>query len=106
LNRIEKVSDGKGSILAGLAVCWLLNIAQLGVAGLLLVADERTLPAVFVLVGAIGLVQVGYVVPIGRLLARRGKARTAKGLLIAAAITAGLNLVLWLAGVGPRLPSR
>jgi hypothetical protein len=87
-------SDGKGSIVAGLAICWLLNIAQLGIGWLVFVADERMLPAGYVLIGAIGLVQVGYVTPIWRLLRRHGKPRTAKGLLIAAAVTAVLNLAL------------
>jgi len=49
-----------------MAICWLLNVAQLGVGWLLLVADVRMLPAYYVLIGAIGLVQVGYVVPIWR----------------------------------------
>jgi hypothetical protein len=86
--------DGRGSLMAGLAICWLLNITELGVGWLLLVADVRILPAYYVLVWAIGMVQVGYVVPLWRLLARRGLARTAKGLLIAAVLTALANAVL------------
>ena len=39
------------------------------------------------LVGVVGIVQVGYVVPIWRLLRRNGKPKTAKGLLIAAILT-------------------
>jgi len=77
----------RGSILAGMAICWLLNVAQVGVGWLLLVADVRMLSVYYVLVGAAGLVQVGYVVPIWRLLRRKGKPRTAKGLLIAAILT-------------------
>src|SRR6476646_6985953 len=96
------MNDGRGSIVAGLAICWLLNIAQLGVGWLLLVADVRMLPAFYVLIYAIGLVQVGYVVPIWRLLVRRGKPRTAKGLLIAACVTAVLNLGLLGLGRIPR----
>ena len=82
------MNDGRGSIAAGMAICWLLNVAQLGIGWLLLVADVRMLPAYYVLIGAIGAVQVGYVVPIWRLLRRKGKPRTAKGLLIAASMTA------------------
>lgn len=81
------MDQGRGSILAGIAICWLLNVAQLGVGWLLLVADVRMLPAYYVLVGAIGLVQVGYVAPIWRLLRRKGKPRTAQGLMIAAVLT-------------------
>ena len=93
LNKLHTMKDGKGSIVAGLAIGWLLNIAQLGIGWLLLVADVRMLPAYYVLIFAIGLVQVGYVVPIWRLLMRRGKPRTARGLLIAAWVTAVVNAV-------------
>jgi hypothetical protein len=88
------MDQGRGSTIAGMAICWLLNVAQLGIGWLLLVADVRTLPAYYVLVGAIGLVQVGYVVPLWRLLRRKGKPRTAKGLLLAAALTLIFNVVL------------
>jgi len=87
-------NKGGGSLLAGVAICWLLNISELGIGWLLLVADVRMLPAYYVLVWAIGAVQVGYVIPLWRLLARRGLARTAKGLLTAAALTALANAVL------------
>ena len=88
------MNQGRGSVVAGVAICWLLNVAQLGVGWLLLVADVRMLPACYVLVGAIGVVQVGYVVPIWRLLRRKSKPRTARGLMIAAALTAILNVVM------------
>jgi hypothetical protein len=98
------MDQDRGSILAGMAICWLLNVAQLGVGWLLLVADVRMLPAYYVLVGAIGLVQVGYVVPIWRLLRRKGKPRTAKGMLLAAVLTAFMNLVIfWIVFTEPRL---
>ncbi len=86
-------NDGTGSIVAGWAVCWLLNIAQLGIGWLVFSADERLLPLGYVLIGAIGLVQVGYVAPIWRLLRRNGKSRTAQGLLFAALVTVAVNLV-------------
>lgn len=86
-----------------MAICWLLNVAQLGVGWLLLVADVRMLAAYYVVVGAIGLVQVGYVVPLWRLLRRKGKPRTARGLLLAAALTALTNIViLWTVFTSPR----
>src|SRR5579859_5369104 len=98
------MDDGKGSIIAGMAICWLLNMAQLGVGWLLLVADVRMLPAYYVLVGALGLVQVGYVIPIWRLLRRKGKPKTAKGLLLAAALTALANIVIfWIVFTTPQL---
>jgi hypothetical protein len=88
------MDQDRGSILIGMAICWLLNVAQLGIGWLLLVADVRMLPAYYVLVGAIGVVQVGYVVPIWRLLRRNGKPRTAKGLIIAALLTLIFDAVL------------
>lgn len=77
-----------------MAICWLLNIAQLGIGWLLLAADVRMLPAYYVLIGAIGVVQVGYVVPVWRLLRRKGKPRTGKGLAFAACVTLALNALL------------
>jgi hypothetical protein len=86
-----------------MGICWLLNIAQLGIGWLLLVADVRMLPAYYVLTGAIGVVQVGYVVPIWRLLLRRGKSRTGKGVLLAAGLTALVNIVIaWIIFTAPR----
>ncbi len=98
------MNQGRGSIVAGMAICWLLNIAQLGVGWLLLVADVRMLPAYYVLVGAIGVVQIGYVLPIWRLLRRKEKPRTATGLVLAAALTALLNITIaWLIYTAPQL---
>src|ERR1051326_5596550 len=88
------MNDGRGSVAAGMAICWLLNIAQLGTGWLLLVASVRMLPVYSVLIGAIGVVQVAYVVPIWRLLRRKGKPRTGKGVLLAAMLTALLNVVI------------
>jgi len=86
-----------------MAICWLLNIAQLGIGWLLLVADVRLLPAYYVLIGAVGVVQVGYVVPIWRLLRRKGKASTGKGVLLAAGLTALINVVIaWVIFTAPR----
>src|SRR6476646_2015837 len=98
------MNQDRGSVVAGMAICWLLNVAQLGVGWLLLVADVRMLPGYYVLVGAVGVVQVGYIIPIWRLLRRRAKPRTAKGMLLAAALTALMNLVtFWIVFTMPRL---
>jgi hypothetical protein len=98
------MNQDRGSVVAGMAICWLLNVAQLGVGWLLLVADVRMLHGYYVLVGAVGVVQVGYVIPIWRLLRRRAKPRTAKGMLLAAALTALMNLVtFWIVFTMPRL---
>lgn len=73
--------------------CWLLNLVELGVGLLVLFLTEKQLPMVYVLIYAIGLVQVGYVVPLWRFLRRRGKPRAATGLLAGAGVTAVLNLI-------------
>lgn len=88
------MADDKGSIITGWLICWLFNIAQIGIGWLLLIADVRMLPAYYVLVYSAGLVQIGYVVPIWRLLLRRGQSRTARGLLMAASTTLALNILL------------
>lgn len=75
----------------GVLICWFLNLVQLGIAFLLLASSEKTLPAVYVLTTALGLVQIGYAVPIYRLLRRKGKLHTAQGLLAAAVFTAIAN---------------
>jgi hypothetical protein len=85
------VEKDSGSMVLGMLICWLLNLAQLGIAFLLLATSEKTLPTFYVLVFAIGLVQIGYVVPLYRLLRRNGKPRAAQGLIIAAGITAIVN---------------
>ena|SRR5215469_9047825 len=84
------------SLFLGLLLCWLLNMVQLGVAWLLFVRSERMLPSVFVLVGALGLLQIGYVVPLWYIFRRRGMKRLAKGLLIAAVFTLLVNVVFWM----------
>jgi hypothetical protein len=75
----------------GVLICWFLNLVQLGVAFLLLASSEKTLPFVYVLTAALGLVQIGYAVPLYRLLRRKRRWHTAQGLLTAAVITAVVN---------------
>src|SRR5215469_2657983 len=86
----------ESSLFLGLIVCWLLNMAQLGIAALMFANGERTLPSVVVLVGGIGLLQIGYVVPLWYIIRRRGRKRMAKGILIAALVTLLLNAIGWL----------
>ena len=90
------VAQDHSSLFLGLLMCWLLNMVQLGVAWLLFVRSERMLPSVFVLIGALGLLQIGYVVPLWYIFRRRGMKRMAKGLLIAAAFTLLVNVVFWM----------
>lgn len=92
----HEVQPDESSLFLGLIVCWLLNVVELGIAWFLFVFGEQTLPAIFVLIGGIGLLQIGYVVPLWYVFRRRAKKRMAKGVLIAAIVTLLLNAVLWL----------
>jgi hypothetical protein len=85
---------GGGSFLLGMFLCWLLNVTELGIGLLLLFATEKYLPAVYTLIFGAGLVQIGYVAPLWRLLRQRGKDRAAKGVLWAALISLILNLIV------------
>ena len=82
----------QGSVVLGMLLCWLLNLVQIGIAILLLTAADRYIASVYVLLAGLGLLQIAYVVPLYRLLRRKGKPRAATGLVIAASITALLNV--------------
>jgi len=79
---------------AGMLICWLLNVVQLGIAFVLLASSEKTLSSVYVLTLALWLVQFGYVIPIYRVLKRKSRPHAAHGLLTAACISAVLTLLL------------
>lgn len=90
------MAKDEGSIILGLLLCWLFNVVHFGIAALVFgFTGERYMEPVFVLVLSIGILQLVYIVPIFRLLKRRGKRATAKGLIIAASITALLNATCW-----------
>lgn len=82
------------SVFLGMLICWLLNVVQLGIAFVLLSSTEKLLPAVYTLSLALGLVQVGYVIPLWRYLRRKCRNDVALGLIIAAGITLCINLVV------------
>ena len=84
INRIIYVSFG-------MLLCWLLNMVQLGIAFVLLSSSEKLLPAVYTMSAALGLVQIGYVVPLWRYLRRNGRHDVAMGVIIAAVITICVN---------------
>jgi hypothetical protein len=88
------MSEDEGRIIWGLLLCWGLNLLHVGL-GFLAIGDLRTLAAPIVLIGGIGLVQLIYVVPLYLNRKTNGKAATAKGLVIAASITALLNATCW-----------
>jgi hypothetical protein len=79
---------------AGMLVCWLLNVVQLGIAFVLLASSEKALSSVYVLTLALWLVQFGYVIPIYRILKRKGRRHAAHGLVTAACISAIITVIL------------
>jgi hypothetical protein len=82
------------SVFLGMLICWLLNVVQLGVAFVLLSISDKLLPAVYTLSLALGLVQIGYVVPLWRYLRRKNRRDAATGLLMAAGISLCINLLV------------
>jgi len=98
---VRDLNPNRGSFILGMLACWLLNVAQLGIGFFILFVTDKQLPAVYVLIVAIGLVQVGYVVPLWRFLRRQGKPRAAQGVLAGAGVTAVLNLIFDYKAYGP-----
>ena len=78
----------------GFLICWLLNLVQLAIAFLLLASSERLIGPAYVTAVGLGVIQISYIVPIYRLLWRKGKRYVAGGLLAAALITAVANFVI------------
>lgn len=88
-------------VVLGMLICWLLNFVQLGIAFLLLATSEKLLPVVYVMAGAIGLVQIGYVIPVFRLLVRKKIRYAAYGLIAGACITLAVNAASDYRAFGP-----
>lgn len=76
-----------------MVVCWLFNLVELGLGVFLFSITEKQMPVAYALIYAIGLVQVGYVVPLWRIFRRRGLTFAAAGVLAGAAGTLVLNLI-------------
>ncbi|MBZ5523888.1 MAG: hypothetical protein LAP21_16760 [Acidobacteriia bacterium] len=90
------MNNHEGSIGVGLLIGWGLNLAEAGLSFLALRnVDLDKLIYVFVLVGGVGLIQLVYILPLYVIFRRQGKAATAKGLVIAACVTAFLNCTCW-----------
>src|SRR5882724_7429985 len=85
----KSMSNEKGSVGLGLLLCWGLNILHI-VAGWGLIFF--VMPVGLVVLGGIGLVQLAYVVPICHRYKAKGKTDFVKGMIIAASITALLNV--------------
>ena len=86
------MTDEKGNLGLGLVICWGCNILHLGLGWFLILAVMRVGIVVF---GGIGVVQLAYVIPLCMHLRKSGQTDTVKGLIIAASITALLNVGCW-----------
>ena len=97
-NEIRTSSD-QGSVVYGLLICWGLNTLQIVTGFITLGAgaafERAALVIVIASIGAVGLVQLVYVLPLYFQFRKKGKPDTAKGLVIAASITALLNATCW-----------
>jgi hypothetical protein len=87
----ETSTPRQSNVIKGMLICWLLNFLTI-VLGFLLIS---TLTGTVILVGGLGLVQLIYVSPLYMSLKRNSEADTAKGMLIAASLTALLNAGCW-----------
>lgn len=89
-----EISPAKqGSVIKGMFICWGLNLLTLAFGLLLFV----TLVGPIVLIGGIGLVQLLYVRPLYNSYKLKNEESTCQGLVIAASITALLNVGCWAA---------
>ncbi len=87
-----------GLTILGMLICWALNVAQLGISfWIFVLAGERFLAPFYLLTGGIGLLQIAYVVPLYRLLRRKNLPDAARGLALAACLTALISAGLDLA---------
>ncbi|HYX53320.1 MAG TPA: hypothetical protein VE783_07695 [Candidatus Limnocylindrales bacterium] len=78
-----------GMTLLGMMICWLFNLVQFGVTfWLFLIFGESFLAAAYTLIGGIGLLQIAYIIPLYRLLRRKNLPDAARGLALAACLTA------------------
>jgi len=88
----EEETHEQGNVAKGLAICWGCNILHL-IAGWILLFV--LLPVGMVVFGGIGLVQLVYIIPFYRHFKSQGQTNVVKGLIIAASITALLNVGCW-----------
>jgi hypothetical protein len=88
----DEMPEDRGNVFIGLAICWGCNIIHaIAGWGLILAAG----PLGVIVFGGIGLVQLIYVVPLCRHFNSDGQANTVNGLIIAASVTALLNVACW-----------
>jgi hypothetical protein len=88
----DELMQDEGTVLKGLAICWGCNILHLIAGWILMFAVTRVGMVVF---GGIGLVQLVYVIPFWRHFKSEGQANIVNGLVIAASVTALLNVGCW-----------
>jgi len=85
------MNTDEGQVIWGLLLCWGLNIGEVVIGFFALMM----LPLGVALIGGTGIIQLIYVLPLYFSFKKQGKTNTAKGLVIAASITALLNATCW-----------
>ncbi len=88
----DEMPEYRGDVFMGLAICWGCNILNLVVGWVLIFFVE---PVGMIVFGGIGLVQLVYVIPFCRHFKSDGQTNIVKGLIIAASVTALLNVGCW-----------
>jgi hypothetical protein len=86
------MTDDKGNLGLGLLICWGCNILHLASTWVLIL---MVAPVGMILFGGIGIVQLAYVISLCLHFKRKGQTNVMKGLIIAASITALLNVGCW-----------
>lgn len=87
--------ENKGSVGGGFGLGVVLNVVQGGLSWLLLALLHGSLNSLVISLGAWGLIQLIYMIPIYIYLRRTKRTDTAKGLLIAASLVLLINASCW-----------
>ena len=96
--RLEAADGDEGSVGIGFAIGAILNVGLVVSVLLLTCATNIVEPFATIcgaLVLAIGVIQLVYILPLYFRYKRKGQRNTAKGLVIAASVTALLNATCW-----------
>lgn len=94
----ESKTHNEGHVTLGFALGVILNLLQVGLVAVLndqFSSDSISEPILLVGLGAAGIVQLFYIIPLYTYFRRKGKTETAKGLLIAASLVILVNGLCW-----------
>lgn len=95
MSLLSGLPEDRGSVGGGFGLGVFLNVVQGGLSWLLLSLLDGGLNALAISLGAWGLIQLIYMIPIYIYLRRTSRPDTAKGLLIAASLVLLINVGCW-----------